>query len=131
METAWKLGLITGAANHFTCQYPHQVDLKTSLGVYGVNNLFFFGTTFMPGGQSTLMGTLLAIATFNITHLSLSLLFKIFYNVFFRHRGIPTTFRMSATDWWLWIKYRDGVAMKAAGEMHDKLGSLMAIFNTR
>jgi hypothetical protein len=123
MEMAWKLGLVTGAANHFTCQYPHQVDLMTSLGVYGVANLFFCGTIFIPGHQPTFTGTLLELSTFNAIYLSLSALLKILYNVFFRHGGIPTTFRMSATDWWLWTKYRDGTAMKAAGEMHDKLGS--------
>jgi hypothetical protein len=122
-EIAWKLGLITGVVNHFTYQYPHQADLVTSFHAYGVANVFFVGAAYMLHRASTITALLSAFVIFNATYVSISMVMKILYNVYFRHRGIPTRLRMCATDWGLWAEYRDGTSMTMIAEMHDELGS--------
>jgi hypothetical protein len=129
MEIAWKLGLITGVVNHFTYQYPHQADLVTSFHAYGVANLFFFGAAYVLYRATTITSFLSAFAIFNAVYVSLSVVLKLVYNIYFRHRGIPTKLQMCATDWGLWAKYRDGTSMTTIAEMHNQLGLTSHISN--
>jgi hypothetical protein len=62
---------------------------------------------------------------------SLSVLFKVVYNVYFRHRGIPSKFTLSATDWGLWARYQDGTVLRRVMELHNELGTSPEGFNAR
>lgn len=53
---------------------------------------------------------------------------KIVYNVYFRHRGIPTTLGMSSTDWVLYkYGYRGDLHLKVA-QMHKDLGLILWVY---
>lgn len=52
---------------------------------------------------------------------------KVIYNVYFRHRDIPTTFGMSSTDWILYkYGYVGDLHLKVA-QMHNDLGLILCI----
>ena len=44
------------------------------------------------------------------------------YNVYFRHRGIPTKFWFSATDWTFWKVYHSDSPHKVIANLHRELG---------
>jgi len=52
----------------------------------------------------------------------LAVLSKVVYNVYFRHRGIPTEFSFSVTDWALWRYSVAGTSHLKIAELHQKLG---------
>jgi hypothetical protein len=47
---------------------------------------------------------------------------KIIYNVYFRHRGIPTKTMISMTDWGLWRFAINGTSHLKTAELHKELG---------
>jgi len=49
-------------------------------------------------------------------------LLKVIYNVFLRHRGIPTRWEFSWSDYGLWSYSRKGVSHLKIAELHDELG---------
>jgi len=51
-----------------------------------------------------------------------ALLWKTVYNVYFRHRGIPSKFWLSATDWAFWKEIQTGTPYKLIEKLHAELG---------
>jgi hypothetical protein len=47
---------------------------------------------------------------------------KITYNVYFHHRGIPSEFRLSATDWTFWWLNQRGNSYELITELHRQHG---------
>jgi hypothetical protein len=47
---------------------------------------------------------------------------KVVYNVYFRHRGIPTKFPLGASDWILWWFCQAGTSHLKVAELHHELG---------
>jgi hypothetical protein len=132
IEIAWKLGLITGAVYHFTCQYPAQVDVVTTLIAYTIATAVFLVVAFLPEQPPTPTGILFGLVIFNTIYvlplkntnqISLAVLLKLVYNIFLRHRGIPTTYRLSATDWGLWAWQTGGVSIVNIMQLHEELGT--------
>ena len=132
IEIAWKLGLITGVVYHFTCQYPAQVDVATTLVAYTIANACFLVAAFLPEQPPTPTGFLLSLVIFNTIYvlpqknadqISLAVLLKLVYNIFLRHRGIPTIYRLSATDWGLWAWQTGGVSAVNLMQLHEELGT--------
>lgn len=58
----------------------------------------------------------------NWFQISMAVVLKFIYNVYFRHRGIPTKFEMSATDWGLWRSCQNGDSHVKVQELHKELG---------
>lgn len=51
-----------------------------------------------------------------------AIVLKIIYNVYFRHRGIPTKTMISMTDWGLWRFSINGTSHLKVAEFHQELG---------
>ena len=52
----------------------------------------------------------------------MAVVLKLIYNIYFRHRGIPTKIEMSATDWGLWRFCINGDSHLKVQELHKELG---------
>ena len=48
---------------------------------------------------------------------------KVVYNVYFRHRGIPTKFWFAASDWTYWKASQFDVPFKVIAKLHRELGN--------
>jgi len=51
------------------------------------------------------------------------------YNAYFRHRRIPTTFWLSATDWGYWKLYQRGDAYLTIADLHENLGIHLSVLS--
>ena len=58
----------------------------------------------------------------NWFQISVAVVSKFIYNIYFRHRGIPTKVEMSATDWGLWRFSKNGDSHLKVQELHKELG---------
>jgi hypothetical protein len=65
IEVGCKLGLIGGLAYHFTCTYPRQVDVITSLYTFGAFNGFFLAML-LHSRENDFKEIGLAFVTFNL-----------------------------------------------------------------
>lgn len=54
-----------------------------------------------------------------------ALVLKIFYNVCFLHKGIPTKFWLSATDWGFWREVQIGKPYALIASLHCELGMIL------
>src|SRR5271167_2227584 len=109
-----KLGVSIGILHHFLVQYPRQVSFFTTAFCFiGVNAVFIIVVssplTWQP--PKTLSGVVegflvfsscyvipAAVRTVNLPQFVTALFLKIIYNIYFRHRRIPTKFWLAATD---------------------------------
>ena len=121
-HTALKLGLAAGFIHHFVIQYPIQADIFTTMYAFIGGNITFYVHTL--SFKECFVFALIYVFTFHImlTQLSTSFLLKILYNVYFRHRGIPTKFLWAATDFSYWNSYRGGQSHKEIEHLHKALG---------
>ena len=70
--------------------------------------VFFFSCTYFTGPINMKVFTALS--------------FKLIYNIYFRHRGIPTKFAWAATDLVYWDVYRKGQSHTQIEFLHKAMG---------
>jgi hypothetical protein len=134
------LGLLTGLIHHVFLQYPSQKPLFFTLYTCLLENVVFMTllVTGMDVSYFSLAEWILKVKAFFIFNLSMvflsklfsnkeqssALFFKTIYNVYFRHRGIPTKFRYAASDWSFWKIVQFGQPYVFLSNLHAELGIL-------
>ena len=125
---------MVGFVHHFTCQFPAQADVVTSFSFWAGGNVLFLTVALLAEPAPTTFGNIIGAMVFNAIYVRLikneidgkvstALVFKAFYNVYFRHRGIPTELRLSLTDWGLWKYSMGGYSHLKIAELHKELGT--------
>lgn len=129
-ELALKTGMVAGVVHHFTCHVPKQVDVLIALLFWTAGNVLIIVASLSLQRQPDLVA---GIIIFNAVYVSpietrinakvsVGLISKAVYNVCFRHRGIPTKFTISLTDWGLWRYSTGGYSHLKIAELHHELG---------
>lgn len=135
MELALKAGMVAGVVHHFTCHVPKQVDVLIALLFWTAGNVLIIVASLWFQRQSDLVA---GVMIFNAVYVSpietridakvsVALISKAVYNVCFRHRGIPTKFAISLTDWGLWGYSTGGYSHLKISELHHELGSVSKV----
>jgi hypothetical protein len=130
---AIQLGFAVGVIYHFVIQYPLQAGIFTTLySSLGVNIAFMI-LVHLGDDESSFTEGMELFLVFNCTWGSISMalanekittaaILKIVYNVYFRHRGVPTKFWWAATDLRYWNAYRSGQSHGVIAQLHRELG---------
>src|SRR5271163_694212 len=135
-EIALGSALVAGAVYHFTCQYPKQRDALPSLYIFLVGELWFVTAILLSMGNHSIFGICRNYLLFNLIYVripsdltylqfGMAVILKTIYNVYFRHRGIPTKFSFAASDWTLFMHANKKTCELKVQELHKQLGMLL------
>src|SRR5271163_4779332 len=137
-EIALGSALVAGAVYHFTCQYPKQRDALPSLYISLAGELWFVTAILLSMGNHTIFGICRNYLLFNLIYVripsdltylqfGMAVILKTIYNVYFRHRGIPTKFLFAASDWPFWYIMTFQKPHIALQKLHEELGKSIPI----
>jgi len=65
MELALRAGLVIGFVHHFTCQFPAQADVTTTLSFWACGNVLFLTVSFLAEYEPTIFGAITGAVVFN------------------------------------------------------------------
>lgn len=64
-ELALKASIFAGFVHHFTCQFPRQADVITTLSFWACGNVCFLTAAILAEHGSTLIGLIVGVIVFN------------------------------------------------------------------
>jgi hypothetical protein len=135
-------GVIAGACHHFVLQYPGQAKILPTICALFFENVIFgiIAILLKRDLRPFEVGRLVFVfATVQVSQLLIvltrlfvqALTLKIIYNVYLRHRGIPTRFWWAATDLKYWRVYAGGQSHTVIENLHKELGIYLRFANDR
>lgn len=71
LAIGWKLGLIAAIVHHFTCQFPVQLDVLSTVTVWMVSNVAFITACFLGAVLPTTTGMIIGLLVFNTIYVHL------------------------------------------------------------